>query len=314
MKRILSVVALIIWLPYALAEQVYGPTTARDDLWHVASQYQKLHPNTTVQQWMVAIFDNNPQAFQHGNMNGLLTGFRLSIPSDQSVREMTNAGAGHVLNRHNHAWRKGIVLAPQNNRHHENNAQSASSHNSASIKAHLARLDQEVIQLNHAFASIQNKLDGDYEKLYDESGQIQESLAALNQHVMALNLLDDPSLMDDEGSFWSQVKSQWLAPNSLRVASVAAILLVAIMLWILWTPKRQLVVVEEASEEPDLGDEYDFMHSQEGIPARLDLARAYIGMDDHESAKEVLMAILQDQPNSAYQEQAQTMLNELDNT
>ena len=170
------------------------------------------------------------------------------------------------------------------------------------------------MQLNHAFASIQNKLEGDYEKLYDESGQIQKSLGALNQHVMALNVLDDASLIDNKSLFWDQVKSQWLAPNSLRVASIATILLVAIMLWILWTPKRKLAVVTETSEDSDLGDEYDFMHSQEGIPARLDLARAYIGMDDYESAKEVLFAILQDQPSAAYQEQAQAMLNELSNS
>lgn len=309
MKRFLALWALILWLPFALATEVYGPTTARDDLWHVASLYQKQNPQTSVQQWMVAIFQENPQAFQHGNMNGLLTGFRLQIPDSQAVSQLTNQGAGHVLNRHNHAWRKGVVLTPEV---HHNALGAKSGYNSSTIKAHLERLDQEVMQLNHAFAAIQNKLDGDYEKLYDESGQIQESLAALNQHVMALNLLDDASLVDEDSSFWIQVKSQWLAPNSLRVASVAAILLVLIMLWVLWTPKRSAVVVEEEVESLDLGDEYDFMHSQEGIPARLDLARAYIGMDDHESAKEVLLAILQDNPGAAYQEQAQTMLHELD--
>ena len=89
------------------------PNHCAHDLWHIASQYQKLHPKTTVQQWMVAIFNNNPQAFQHGNMNGLLTGFRLSIPSDHAVIHMTNAGAGHVLNRHNHTWHKGIILTPK---------------------------------------------------------------------------------------------------------------------------------------------------------------------------------------------------------
>lgn len=42
----------------------------------------------------------------------------------------------------------------------------------------------------------------------------------------------------------------------------------------------------------DSSDEYDFMSSDEAIPAKLDLARAYMTMGDHLAAKGVLEEVL----------------------
>ncbi len=44
--------------------------------------------------------------------------------------------------------------------------------------------------------------------------------------------------------------------------------------------------------EDDTAGEYDFMGSSEGIPAKLDLARAYIAMEDYTAARETLAEIL----------------------
>lgn len=44
--------------------------------------------------------------------------------------------------------------------------------------------------------------------------------------------------------------------------------------------------------DPDLEEEYDFMSSDEAIPIKLDLARAYIAMEEYTQAKEVLTMIL----------------------
>lgn len=46
------------------------------------------------------------------------------------------------------------------------------------------------------------------------------------------------------------------------------------------------------STEDDTKDEYDFMSSNEAIPAMLDLARSYIAMEDYDQARAVLKAIL----------------------
>lgn len=66
----------------------------------------------------------------------------------------------------------------------------------------------------------------------------------------------------------------------------------------------------EDEDDEDLKDEYDFMGSNEGIPAKLDLARAYIDMQDHVAAKQVLQEILS-QGDSAQQAAAQALLKTL---
>ena len=45
--------------------------------------------------------------------------------------------------------------------------------------------------------------------------------------------------------------------------------------------------------EDDTKSEYDFMNTQAAIPAKLDLARSYIAMSDHDQARAVLNTVLE---------------------
>jgi len=67
-------------------------------------------------------------------------------------------------------------------------------------------------------------------------------------------------------------------------------------------PKKQVIQDEE--------DEYDFMGSDEGIPAKLDLARAYLDMNDQNAAREVLDEITK-QGNEQQQQEAQDLLKRI---
>ena len=62
------------------------------------------------QQWMVAIYQANPQAFDH-NMNLLRAGTVLSIPSRSSVAQVSPASAWNTIRQQNQAWR-GASAAP----------------------------------------------------------------------------------------------------------------------------------------------------------------------------------------------------------
>lgn len=63
---------------------------------------------------------------------------------------------------------------------------------------------------------------------------------------------------------------------------------------------------EDIKEEDDTRDEYDFMSSNEAIPAMLDLARSYIAMEDNEQARAVLKAIIS-RGNEEQQAEAKTL-------
>ena len=57
-------------------------------------------------------------------------------------------------------------------------------------------------------------------------------------------------------------------------------------------PNRLRTPVKQSKLKTIPPGEYDFMGSSEGIPAKLDLARAYIAMEDFTAARETLAEIL----------------------
>jgi len=66
----------------------------------------------------------------------------------------------------------------------------------------------------------------------------------------------------------------------------------------------------DPNDEDDIEDEYDFINSTEGIPAKLDLARAYIDMDNVDSALTILKEILTE-GNEEQKKIAQTLVESI---
>jgi len=60
----------------------------------------------------------------------------------------------------------------------------------------------------------------------------------------------------------------------------------------------------------ELDEEYDFMGTEEAMPAKLDLARAYVQMGDAVQAREVLEEILASK-NTDYVTQARALMKSL---
>lgn len=83
-------------------EKHYGPVTAQDTLWHVAIQYP--HKKITPQQEMLAIYRANPKAFAYDNVNGLKTGFMLTIPSAGSAKAIAYEDANRTLKEQKQQW------------------------------------------------------------------------------------------------------------------------------------------------------------------------------------------------------------------
>ena len=76
----------------------------QDTLWSIAAA--ALPPNyANVQQYMLAILQENPQAFANGNINGLIAGSRLRLPRGD-VETLPDAAIQEVVGQ-NSAWRGG---------------------------------------------------------------------------------------------------------------------------------------------------------------------------------------------------------------
>ncbi len=62
----------------------YGPIDAQDTLWRIAERYRQ-NNNLTIYQVMVAIYELNPDAFEENNLNLLVDGAMLKLPSERYV-------------------------------------------------------------------------------------------------------------------------------------------------------------------------------------------------------------------------------------
>lgn len=67
---------------------------------------------------------------------------------------------------------------------------------------------------------------------------------------------------------------------------------------------------EDDDSDDDIKDEYDFMGSTEAIPAKLDLAHAYIAMEDFKAARKVLRQVIAS-GNVAQQQEAKGILDKI---
>ena len=85
----------------------YGPTTKNDTLWKIAEQAGK-RSGVSVEQMMLALYEENPQAFYQGNVNALLSGKILKIPESAMALKLSREQALAEFNRHTKAWRNQI--------------------------------------------------------------------------------------------------------------------------------------------------------------------------------------------------------------
>lgn len=102
---------------------------------------------------------------------------------------------------------------------------------------------------------------------------------------------------------------------------VGLIILLLVLLWMIQYTRRSKLNEKSGAPvhsgpektvpiEDDTRGEYDFMGSSEGIPAKLDLARAYIAMEDYTAARETLAEIL-GANHEEYRTEARALLNQL---
>ena len=70
----------------------YGPITAQDTLWNIALKVRP-EKSLTIYQVMQSLYMRNPQAFVGNNLNHLVTGTYLKIPSIDEMRSVDKQAA-----------------------------------------------------------------------------------------------------------------------------------------------------------------------------------------------------------------------------
>jgi len=86
----------------------YGPTIKNDTLWEVAGRVNQ-QADVSIEQMMIALYEANPGAFYKQNVNALLAGKTLKIPSRDTVLKFSRQQAIEEFNRQTLAWKNRSV-------------------------------------------------------------------------------------------------------------------------------------------------------------------------------------------------------------
>ncbi|HAU4896363.1 pilus assembly protein FimV [Aeromonas hydrophila] len=82
----------------------YGPIRPTDTLWSLASKYRP-SSSVSVYQTMVAIYEKNPRSFADGNINHILVGSRIQLPTTAEASVITDAEARAKFRSDNASWK-----------------------------------------------------------------------------------------------------------------------------------------------------------------------------------------------------------------
>ncbi len=164
--------------------------------------------------------------------------------------------------------------------------------------------------------SMQNaQLQGNLQRLRKALVMMNQEVSGLNQQLQQLHTKTNqtaPSTQTWLGDVTSHV-SLWLSYLMLAVIIFLLLLLIFMMSRRRQAAVNAVMLSEQATVEadPDTETEYDFMGSDEAIPAKLDLAQAYITMEDFAAATKVLEEVVQ-RGNEEQQQQAKELLSSID--
>lgn len=107
MKIIPLSLAVLMMMSFsnAYSQDVYQVENG-DQLWNIAAKFKP--ENATVNQEMLAIYENNPDAFQYANMNSLRSNVDIKIPNNETVLAISKERASNLLESHYNEWRQGV--------------------------------------------------------------------------------------------------------------------------------------------------------------------------------------------------------------
>jgi len=84
-------------------EITYGPVKRTDTLWKIASE-MKSDRSVTVQQVMIALLKENPEAFENQNINDLKAGYFLRISDPATISSVSSAEAERIAEVQYEQW------------------------------------------------------------------------------------------------------------------------------------------------------------------------------------------------------------------
>ena len=276
-----------------------------DTLWRVAEASLPAN-GINVQQQMLAILQENPHAFVAGNINGLVAGAKLRLPDAAATMNLSPQEAIDEAGRQNHAWR---VSGSGGRLRIIDRAQDSAPDRPATKVAAETPAPAPVTEPAREVAGIADAppeppvadlLQEARRQVREQARQLQRrdgEIARLSSELAALRTSRKQERQD-----WTEELERW------RIAALAGLVPMAglIAVGLVALRRRQAARRSDAAEAPDC----DFGGPIGDGQVKLNLAKAYIDVNNRAGAREVLEEVVAEGTDEERRE-AQTLLEQL---
>ncbi|MGB1201282.1 MAG: FimV/HubP family polar landmark protein, partial [Cognaticolwellia aestuarii] len=163
----------------------YGPITGNDTLWNIALKVRP-DPRLSVYQVMQALFENNPDAFKDSNLNHMINGQYLKIPSIEAMRAISTENAQKKSRSDDKAWQKKVVKVvskkaktPEEASVNKKDLEAAKSEINVQLKAIDTTQQQRLATIQN---DVLDSIDG-LQSLLKENEALRKRLGSFNEQL-----------------------------------------------------------------------------------------------------------------------------------
>jgi len=166
----------------------YGPITSKDTLWNIALKVRP-DPRLSVYQVMQALYENNPNAFKENNLNHMISGQYLKLPSIDVIRAINPDIAQQKSRSDDKAWQQKVAKVVKVTPKKIPNPEEASV-NKKDLDAAKSEINTQLQTIDNTqqqrLATIQNdvldSIDG-LQSLLKENEALRERLTSFNDQL-----------------------------------------------------------------------------------------------------------------------------------
>lgn len=253
-----------------------------DTLWNIA---RKVTPSNavTLQQMMVALYQENPQAFQQNNMNSLRADAQLTVPDANRATQMTQADAMATINRQMAVWQQATAAA---------NASVEASDGEADVSLEPMDIATEATAVEQD-TMVSAQIDSESETTDSDQSEPQ-------QDTPSEQTADDRLLVDQVAEDIARLKlvnpdeqgDQNADPTMVGDADVQKL-------------SNQLTLAQETIEA-QTQENIDFKNRMDALEEQLETMRRLLSLQDTDMAR--LQQVLTDQQNELTEAEALAMI------
>jgi FimV-like protein len=299
-------------------EVVYGPTSDNDNLWQVANIYSPA-PGDMIGRTAVAIFQLNPNAFNAKNINGLMSGYMLLIPSNENIESVSPGYAYDFVRKQNKQWRSLQVqtIASSSDSGDDENLQQTLALENQRLDVEMQNYKMQREQQEAKIASLSDELETlahrDAVRSSDITDLAEENLklgAVVNDQQLVIEKLSNKnnftSSKEEETKHIIEImhkRQLWLSAGII----LFGILFFSGLVSFVRARSRGGDDIVEPQLEPQSVEDF---HGDEMIDTQLDLANAYIELNKFTEAKSLIKAVF-DHGDEEQSNQAQQLLKKL---